>query len=107
MRGFTNLKKKEILINQPVLSEDAKSYQTILEEIFGIKEQFGESVEKDLRHFYDFKKKILKGEESLANEEFSSFYQKLSSQSIELETIIGMEIRQLQRIKGTQEIAQA
>lgn len=87
-------------VNEPVLSEDAKSYQTILEEIFGIKEQFGEAVEKKLDEFYLLKDKILKDEISIEDAAFQALVQKLSIQGVELESIIGMELKQINRLKG-------
>jgi predicted ATP-binding protein involved in virulence len=84
-----------ILDGAPTLSENGRSYETILEEIFGIKERFGEEVERDLDNFYDLKKKVLSGELNVNNAEFQRLTMELSSQSIELESIIGMELKQI------------
>ncbi len=89
-----------VLINgEPLLSEDAKSYSMLLEEVFGVKENFGIAVEEKLTAFYSIKKQILAGEKTLNDEEFKQLVTDLSIQSIELESIIGMEMRQLKRLK--------
>ena len=85
----------------PILSEDAKSYRMILEEIFDIKKQFGIEVEKQLDRFYQLKNEIIKGSQPDMNE-FNEISRNLASQSNELENIIGMEIKQIKKIKGEQ-----
>jgi hypothetical protein len=88
-----------VLDGEPVLSEDAKSYRLILEEIFGIKEQFGENVEKKLQEFYALRKEILENKRPVEDETFQNIIDELAPQSIELESILAMELRQLERIK--------
>ena len=92
-----------VLDREPMLSEDAKSYQTILEETFGVKENFGEAIERKLEEFYDLRRRILIGELSFDDTEFQSLAFGLAEQSIELESIIGFELRQLKKIKGIKE----
>ena len=49
--GFHKLKKDgafAVLDGEPVLSEDGKSVRRILDETFGINQQYGVEVEKDL-----------------------------------------------------------
>ena len=87
-----------VLAGEPILSEDAKSYDYILEEIFGIKERFGVEVERKLTEFQQLKKEILKGNEKLDIAYFRKLAEELAVQSVELESIIGMEIRQLKRL---------
>ncbi|AEI51934.1 AAA family ATPase [Runella slithyformis] len=87
-----------VLAGEPILSEDAKSYDYILEEIFGIKERFGVEVERKLSEFQQLKKEILKGSETVDTAYFRKLIGELAGQSVELESIIGMEIRQLKRL---------
>ena len=95
-----------VLDGEPVLSEDAESYDTILEEIFGVKERFGIRVEEDLKKFYQFKSKIL-GEEDFDIEPFLDLVSKLASESIELESMLGMELKQIKRLTGKDFLATA
>lgn len=96
--------QKSVLDGPAILSEDAKSYRLILQEIFGIEDDFGPDVMKDLDIFYNWKNEILKGDKQLDDAEFLSFADSLAVQSMELQTIIGMELRQLNRIKGQQAV---
>jgi predicted ATP-binding protein involved in virulence len=52
-----------VLDGEPVLSEDAESYSTILEEVFGIKKRFGDPIEDLLVEFRAITREILKGNE--------------------------------------------
>jgi len=88
-------------IEDPILSEDAKSYQAITEEIFGIKQQFGEDVEKELDRFYEMRNRIMQSELDFNDLSFQQLANELSKQSIEMTNIIGMELKRLSRIKGT------
>lgn len=87
-----------VLDGAPILSEDGKSFQYILEETFDIQNQFGIEVEKDLSTFYILKSKILKQELEINDDAFVSLVKKLAKQSIELENILGMEVKQLERL---------
>jgi predicted ATP-binding protein involved in virulence len=88
-----------VLDEEPVLSEDAESYDTILEEVFGVKERFGIRVEEDLKQFYQFKSKIL-NDENYDFDGFLNLVSKLASESIELESMLGMELKQIKRLTG-------
>jgi predicted ATP-dependent endonuclease of OLD family len=96
-----------VLDGEPVLSEDAKSYRLILEEIFGIKEQFGENIEKKLAEFYNLRKEILENKRSFEDETFQNLMKELAPQSIELENILAMELRQLERIQKSKQLQSA
>jgi predicted ATP-binding protein involved in virulence len=85
----------------PFLSEDANSYRMILEEIFDINKQFGIEVERRLDEFYQLKSQILNGD-TVNIAEFNELARNLASQSNELESIIGMEIKQIKKLKGAQ-----
>lgn len=87
-----------VLDGEPILSEDGKSFQYILDETFDIQNQFGIEVEKDLLKFYSLKSKILKQELDINDNAFVSLTKELAEQSIELENIVGMEIKQLERL---------
>ncbi len=88
-----------VLAGEPILSEDAKSYDYILEEIFGIKERFGVDVERKLAEFQLIKKEVLKSPETADLTRFKELIGELMNQnSVEIESIIGMELRQLKRL---------
>lgn len=87
-----------VLEGEPILSEDGKSFQYILDETFDIQNQFGVEVEKELSTFYSLKSRILKQELNINDNAFVVITKKLAEQSIELENILGMEIKQLERL---------
>lgn len=85
------------LEKEPYLTEDGHSYDRILEETFGIKERFGVAVQAQLEKFREYKNKILAGE-NVDNEAFMKLAKEIADQSIELNSTIGFEIRQIERI---------
>ncbi|MCF8243585.1 MAG: AAA family ATPase [Saprospiraceae bacterium] len=86
---------------EPVLSEDGKSISMVLDEIFGVSEQFGEAVERDLKVFYELRNSIIKGETNGKEQaELLGLAKKLQGQSTTLDQIVAMEIRQLNRVKN-------
>lgn len=89
-----------ILLNgEPLLSEDAKSYSMLLEEVFGIKEEFGVAIEEQLKEFSELKNAVLNGSKSIDDPTLLQLVGELTGQSAELDSIIGMEMRQLNRLK--------
>jgi hypothetical protein len=82
----------------PRLSEDAHSYEYVLEEIFGVQERFGPLVEQPLAEFQAIKQQILTGNADYNRARFDELIQSLSGQSIELDSILGMELKQLNRL---------
>ena len=86
------------LQGEPILSEDSNSYEYILSEIFGVTERFGVEVERDLQEFKTIKSQILRNEANFNNAHFEQLIGKLMSQSTEIQSIIGMELRQLSRL---------
>ncbi len=86
-----------VLDGEPVLSEDGKSVRRILDEVFGINEQYGVGVEDDLKKFRDFRQKIMLGQD-YDEEAFDNLVRHLASQSTELEQMMGMEVNQLRKI---------
>lgn len=83
--------------NDPVLSEDSHSYQYILSELFGVPEQFGLETTEDFRQFYVFKQQILT-DQPYDKKRFEQLMDKFREQSREVQSIIGMELRQLTRL---------
>jgi predicted ATP-binding protein involved in virulence len=86
-----------VLDGEPILSEDGKSVRRILDETFGINQQYGVEVEKDLERFREFRQKIMLGYKYNLDE-FDKLVKHLASQSTELEQMMGMEMNQLKRI---------
>jgi predicted ATP-binding protein involved in virulence len=86
----------------PILSEDAKSFRYWLEEVFDIKEQFGTDVERDMDEFYRLRDQVLQGANGQTPEKLIETARKLATQSDELNQIIQMEIRQVNRQKSLQ-----
>ncbi len=86
-----------VLDGEPVLSEDGKSVRRILDEIFGINEQYGVAVENELKQFREFRQKIMLGQD-YDTQVFDKLVKHLASQSTELEQLMGMEMNQRTRI---------
>ena len=87
-----------VLDGPPILSEDARSYEYILEEIFGIKERFGVEIEKRLAEFQQLKKQLLKRSDAFDESRFRQLIDELRGQSAELDSLLGMELKQLERL---------
>ena len=85
-------------------SKSSRSYQNVLREVFDIDEDFGQPIQPDLDLFYQYRNEILAGDEG--NEaKFVKLAKKLAKesieqQSVELQNIIGFELRQINKIKG-------
>ncbi|WP_143092602.1 DUF1508 domain-containing protein [Arsenicibacter rosenii] len=94
---FVKKDNESILDGMPVLSEDSYSYDYILSEIFGVKERFGLEVEKKLDEFLEIKNKILNNLD-YDHDRLKILLEDLQNQSIEVQNIIGMEMRQLNRL---------
>ncbi len=91
------LKDSNSQAEPPRLSEDGESYQLILREVFDIDKRFGVGTEADLDQFNEQKKAILQ-RQTVDKAAFLELAKSLAVQSIELETIIGSELRQLSRL---------
>lgn len=85
---------------QQTISDTSQSYALILEEIFGIDENFGDNVEKELDEFYEIRDELLANKKDRENQ-FITLTNKLLHKSLETKTLIGSEIRQLNRKLGT------
>jgi predicted ATP-binding protein involved in virulence len=85
----------------PVKSEDGRSYRHILRTIFGIDKEFGGEAQKQLDEFYTMRNIILaeKNGAEVNRKDFGKLINKLAQQGKEIETIVSLELLQLQRIK--------
>lgn len=82
-------------------SEDGNSYSYVLEEIFDIKEEFGIEAEKELDEFYELRNSILSNGSSEKDiKKITKLAKDIAKQSEELNTIVQIEIRQINRKKG-------
>lgn len=97
---FKKIDHYSILDGEPILSENGKSYRTVLEEVFDVTQQFGEEIENDLKKFYLFKDEIIKGDRDINDKDFQKLFTDLSVQSIELENIIGLELKQIRKLSN-------
>ena len=86
----------------PKISEDAKSYGYWLNEVFGIRTQFGPEVQHSFDAFYALRNRVLQHENGTTTEQFLHSGRALANQSSELNQIIEMEIRQVNRRLGLQ-----
>ena len=81
-------------------SEDGNSYSYVLEETFDIKEEFDVGVQKDLDEFYKLRNSILSNGSSKKDiSKITRLAKEIAEQSEELNTIIQIEIRQINRKK--------
>lgn len=85
------------LAGPPILSEDAKSFRYWLDEVFDIKKEFGEGAQRQLDRFYELRNRLLVNGTSQEREEFTRIAADLSIQSREMESIISLELRQLNK----------
>ena len=81
----------------PQLSETGKSYSLILDEIFDVEESFGLETEEKLNRFYGFRNDILAGK-TVDEPAFSALINDLLTEGIEVEQMVGQELRQIKRI---------
>lgn len=96
-------KGNSVLVGSPFLSEDAKSYRYILEEVFDINKQFGEEIENKLDVFYKTRDEIIKNSAVISGkgpsiQALTKIARELAVQSEELRAIMGNELKQLSRI---------
>lgn len=86
--------------SQLVAVEEAKagsSYATVIDEIFGIEEFFDVETESEFQEFEKLKQKLLGGDKSVMPK-LTALAQQLASKSVEVQDIVGREVRQLERI---------
>ena len=98
------VKEGKAYLGEVTESKSSRSYQNVLREDFDINEDFGQPIQPDLDLFYQYRNEILAGDEG--NEaKFVKLAKKLAKesieqQSVELQNIIGFELRQINKIKG-------
>ena len=81
-------------------SKSSASYRSVLREVFDIEKPFGGETQDELDKFQQQRDQILRGE--IVNEkDFIRRGRKLAKQSEELLSIISIEIKQINNIKGT------
>jgi predicted ATP-binding protein involved in virulence len=78
-------------------SKAGSSYATVIDEIFGIDEFFDVETENDLQEFEHLKQELMRGNKSVMPD-LIAVGQQLSAKSVEVQDIIGREVRQLERI---------
>jgi len=91
----------QLAAGYPMLSEDAKSVRYWLDEVFDIREQYGDQVERDLKTFYQYRDEVLKGSNGKSHENLVASGRALAVQSEEIRQIIELEIRQINRRLGS------
>ncbi len=95
------LTDKGARIHPATISENGNSISYVLRETFGIKEEFGLEVNNDLEKFYQFRDKLLAGNLNGSENKFIELSKSLAVQSLELNTIIQFELRQINKILNT------
>lgn len=85
------------LAGPPILSEDAKSFRYWLEEVFDIRKEFGQDAQQQLDKFYELRNLLLVNGTEVERKDFVRIARDLSAQSPEMESIISMELRQLNK----------
>lgn len=86
------------LAGPPILSEDSRSYWYWLNEVFDIKAEFGLLVQQDLDKFYQLRDALLVKGTIQQRTDFQLVTKSLLNQhSQEIETIVGFELRQLNK----------
>ncbi|MBL8207460.1 MAG: AAA family ATPase [Blastocatellia bacterium] len=93
------LKDGKAFLEKTRLSKTGESYEYILRDIFDIDTRFGVEAQKDLDLFQQLKNELLQGK-PIEEEDFLTLARRLATQSLELQSIIQFELRQLNRIKG-------
>ena len=81
-------------------SKSSASYRSVLREVFDIEKPFGGETQDELDKFQQQRDQLLKGE-TVAEKQFIQRARKLAKQSEELLSIVSLEIKQINKIKGT------
>ena len=85
----------------PIKSEDGRSYRHILRTVFDVKKEFGGEAQRQLDEFYVLRNILFaeKNGHEVDRKAFGQLIHKLANQGKEIETIVDLELMQLQRIK--------
>ncbi len=81
-------------------SKSSASYRSVLREVFDIEKPFGGETQDELDKFQQQRDQILRGED-VNEKQFIQRARKLAKQGEELLSIISLEIKQINHIKGT------
>lgn len=73
------------------------SYMTVLDEVFGIEEEFDVETERAFQTFESLKRQLLQGDQHVLPQ-FTDLARQLAAKSVEVQDIVGREIKQLERI---------
>ena len=88
------------VLDTPIKSKAGVSYPAIVEEIFGIDEEFDDTTENQLDVFEEKKKAYLQGNLSLT--ELQVFGSNIAQDSVEVSNIVSREIRQAELLRKRQ-----
>jgi len=86
-------------VKEIVEAKHGRSYPYIVDEIFEINKYFDVETECDLKKFYGFRDEILVGNRK-NYQDFLEISRLLARKSLEVKDIIGLELKQLERITG-------
>jgi len=93
------VEKGNAKVRKVELSQDGKSFTSVLRNIFGVKETFGPAIEKDLAKFKSLISKALdKSISGKEEKELAKIAQDLAQEGTELESIVGFELRQVEKL---------
>lgn len=84
---------------EPLPSKAGESYLAILDEVFGIDQEFDDETEGMFKRFYDLKRRRLEGDASV-HAELDDIADRLRARSVETRDIVEREMRQLERLLG-------
>ncbi|EIJ36506.1 AAA family ATPase [Thiothrix nivea] len=93
------------VLDTPIKSKAGVSYPAIVEEVFGIDEEFDDVTESQLDVFEEKKKAYLQGQLSL--DALQAFAASIAQGSVEVSNIVSREIRQAERLRKQQGIPAA
>jgi predicted ATP-binding protein involved in virulence len=94
------VKDGKAYLGEVTVSKSSMSYRSVLREVFDIEKPFGGETQDELDKFQQQRDQILKGE-TIAEKQFMQRARKLAKQSEELLSIVSLEIKQINKIKGT------
>lgn len=89
-----------VALDEPVRSQTGMSYPTVVSDIFGIDETFGEAAERRLDQFEIKRDAFLQGKVDI--DALRKFGEEISTDSVELRNIVSREIRQAEQMLASQ-----
>ncbi len=94
------IKEGKAYLGEVTESKSSASYRSVLREVFDIEKSFGGETQDELDKFQQQRDHILRGK-PINKKQFIQRGKKLAQQSEELLSIISLEIKQINKIKGT------